>query len=268
MIPLSYTNTSLSQINRFIPSLSHQVVRFASGGSRWKFWSKSKESVDDVEAEPLSDVDMFNQQQETFRREAAMEAVQLKRNKSRLSASHRQMIRGQAPNVGVRFQYSRHHHSQEYKRAMLGQYGSRETGVDPAICWPTDQHLHLAGEWEKLYQEKPLSEQLKDVQDNIVKRREDRIAREKAVDDGLARMETQIKQWRSRVSSRNQQAEKERHRREKILAELREEFGYNVNPNDNYMKERIAEREKAILKEEKEAKKAAKKQKFTEKQSS
>ena len=88
------------------------------------------------------------------------------------------------------------------------------------------------------------------------------------MDDGLARMETQIKQWRSRVSSRNQQAEKERHRREKILAELREEFGYNVNPNDNYMKERIAEREKAILKEEKEAKKAAKKQKFTEKQSS
>ena len=51
MIPLSYTNTSLSQINRVIPSLSHQVVRFASGGSRWKFWSKSKENVDDAETE-------------------------------------------------------------------------------------------------------------------------------------------------------------------------------------------------------------------------
>ena len=57
-------------------------------------------------------------------------------------------------------------------------------------------------------------------------------------------------------------AERERARREKVLAELREEFGYNVNPEDRYMKERIAEREKAILKEEKEAKRAAKKEKF------
>ena len=44
-------------------------------------------------------------------------------------------------------------------------------------------------------------------------------------------------------------------------AELREEFGYNVNPHDNYMKERIAEREKALIKEEKEIKKAQKKEK-------
>ena len=44
-----------------------------------------------------------------------------------------------------------------------------------------------------------------------------------------------------------------------MLAELKEEFGYNVNPLDNYMKERIAEREKALIKEEKEVKKAQKK---------
>ena len=47
-----------------------------------------------------------------------------------------------------------------------------------------------------------------------------------------------------------------------MLAELREEFGYNVNPNDKYMQERIVEREKEIMKEEKEAKRAAKKEKF------
>ena len=104
------------------------------------------------------------------------------------------------------------------------------------------------------------------VKTGIVKRKEDRIAREKVVDDGLARMENQIKQWRTRVNSRNMQAEKDRLRKEKILAELREEFGYNVNPNDNYMKERIAEKEKAILKAEKEAKKALKKEKLGAKQ--
>ena len=75
-------------------------------------------------------------------------------------------------------------------------------------------------------------------------------------------MEAQINQWKSRVSSKNVVAERERARREKVLAELREEFGYNVNPEDKYMKERIAEREKAIIKEEREAKKAAKKEKY------
>merc|ERR1719341_396848 len=79
---------------------------------------------------------------------------------------------------------------------------------------------------------------------------------------GVARMDAQIKQWKARVNTKNAQAEHERARREKVLAELREEFGYNVNPNDKYMMERIAEREKAIMKEEKEAKKAAKKEKF------
>merc|ERR1712227_477488 len=107
---------------------------------------------------------------------------------------------------------------------------------------------------------------IKDVKTGIVKRKEDRIAREKVVDDGLTRMDSQIKQWRTRVNSRNMQAEKDRLRKEQILAELKEEFGYNVNPNDNYMKERIAEKEKAILKAEREAKKAMKKEKLGVKQ--
>merc|ERR1712110_632292 len=118
----------------------------------------------------------------------------------------------------------------------------------------TDKHLELAAEWEKLYQEKPLIEQINDAKEAIVKRKEDRIAREAAVEAGLAKMDAQIKQWKARVNTKNAQAEHERARREEVLAELREEFGYNVNPNDNYMKERIAEREKALIKEEKEAK--------------
>ena len=206
--------------------------------------------------------DLFHQQQEEYRKAAEAEMIQLKRNKSKLSASHRQMLRGEAPNKGLRFEYSRHHHSQTFKREMLGTYGAKQTGVDPGICWPTDEQLNLAKEWESLYMEKPLIEQIKDVKADIAKRKDDRIAREKAVDESLTRMDSQIKQWRTRVNSRNMQAEKDRLRKEQILAELKEEFGYNVNPNDNYMKERIAEKEKAILKAEREAKKAMKKEKF------
>ena len=91
-------------------------VRLASTkGSRWKFWAKEgKEEEESLELP--SEADMISMQQEEYRREAEMEAVQQKRNKSRLAASHRQMLRGEAPNTGLRFEYSRHHHSQEFKR--------------------------------------------------------------------------------------------------------------------------------------------------------
>ena len=249
-----HVSRSVSSCNIF------QSVRLAS---KWKFWKN--DSKKEEELEPISELDQHNQLHEEYRRSVEAEELQLKRNKSRLSASHRQMLHGDAPNVGVRFAYSAHHNSLEYKREIMGTYGAKQTGVDPGICWPSDQHLDLAREWEKLYMEKPLKQQIDDVKVAITKRKDDRIAREKLVDESLERMDNQIKQWRNRVSSKNVQAEMLRARREKVLAELREEFGYNVNPEDNYMKERIAEREKAIMKEEKEAKKAAKKEKFGDK---
>lgn len=247
----------LTQAPRMSPALR---LASSSRTSRWKFWNK-QEVKEVEEAEELSEMEMYHKQQEEYRVEAEAERMEQRRNKSRLSASHRQMLRGEPPNVGLRFEYGRVHHSQEFKRKMFGTYGER-TDVDPGICWPTDKHLELAAEWEKLYQEKPLIEQINDAKAGIVKRKEDRIAREAAVEAGLARMDAQIKQWKARVNTKNVQAEHERARREKVLAELREEFGYNVNPNDNYMKERIAEREKVLIKEEKEAKKAAKKEKY------
>lgn len=249
--------SGLTQAPRMSPAL-----RFASSrGSRWKFWKKEEAKEEEV-VEELSEMEMFHRQQEEYRAAEEAERMELKRNKSRLSASHRQMLMGEPPNVGLRFEYGRVHHSQEFKRKMLGTYGEKRTGVDPGICWPTDKHLELAGEWEKLYQDKPLIEQINDAKGIVAKRKVDRIARETAVEAGLARMDQQIKQWKARVNTKNAQAEHERARREKVLAELREEFGYNVNPNDNYMKERIADREKVLIKEEKEAKKAAKKEKY------
>lgn len=241
------------------------ALRLASSRtSSWKFWKKQETVKEEEVVQELSEMEMFHKQQEEYRVEAEADRMEQRRNKSRLSASHRQMLRGEPPNVGLRFEYGRVHHSQEFKRKMFGTYGER-TDVDPGICWPTDKHLELAAEWEKLYQEKPLIEQINDAKAAIVKRKEDRIAREAAVEAGLAKMDAQIKQWKARVNTKNAQAEHERARREKVLAELREEFGYNVNPNDNYMKERIAEREKALIKEEKEAKKAAKKEKYGDK---
>ena len=49
-----------------------------------------------------------------------------------------------------------------------------------------------------------------------------------------------------------------------MLAELKEEFGYEVNPNDEIMSTKIQEREKVLMKEERELKKKLRSEKLKE----
>jgi len=267
LLPSLVTKVSWSQArlpnpspNTFVGTVRSTVYRCASNKtSKWKIWKSKEEPL--LEDEEPSEMELYQQEVEELEREAKAEFIQSRRNKSRLSASDRQMLHGNPPHHGVMFEYNSLHRSKEFKRSMLSKYGKEKTGVEPGIVWPTEKEVQLAIEWEELYQEKPLIDQIKDTKRNIVKRKEDRIARELLVEEILKKMDTQVKQWKVRVGARNKLAETERERREKVLAELKLEFGYNINPEDNYMKERIAEREKVIIKEEREAKKAAKKEK-------
>ena len=252
---------------RFRLSARSLHVSSPSYNSKWKlpklFSGKTEENTPQLDVESVeNEFDSYDKEMEEYNREAQLMELKGKRNKSKLSASDRQMLNGLAPDYGLKLQYGRIHHSKEYRRSMLAQYGSDQTNVDPAMSWPTDEELRLASDWERLYQDTPLTQQIAQVKTDIQQRKADRIAREKVIEANLSKMDSQIKQWKQRVNTKNKQAEMERERREKVLAELREEFGYNVNPQDNYMKERIAEREKALIKEEKEAKKAIKKEKF------
>ncbi len=110
-------------------------------------------------------------------------------------------------------------------------------------------------EWESLYQPVPLRQMIDQVnqekQDLIKKRME----REKLIDENLAKHATNLANWQTRVQQRNRLALGATERRNRILAELKEEFGYDVNPNDEIMKTKIQEREKVLLKEERELKK-------------
>ena len=248
-----------------LPARSIQVSS-PTYNSKWKLtklWSgKSEEENFPQPEEEASELEVLEKQMEDFSRENELQDLQKKRNKSRLSASDKNLLHGvNPPDRGLKYPYGKFQQGKDYRRSMLAQYGSELTGVDPAMSWPTGEELRLAADWERLYQDKPLAEQIAQVNRDIEQRKANRMAREKDIEQSLAKMDTQIKQWRQRVNTKNMQAEMERGRRERVLAELREEFGYNVNPHDNYMKERIAEREKALIKEEKEIKKAQKKEK-------
>ena len=110
-------------------------------------------------------------------------------------------------------------------------------------------------EWEGLYQPIPIRQMIdqlnQEKQDLINKRME----REKLIEENLAKHPTQLANWQTRVQQRNRLAQGATERRNRILAELKEEFGYDVNPSDEIMKTKIQEREKVLIKEERELKK-------------
>jgi hypothetical protein len=62
----------------------------------------------------------------------------------------------------------------------------------------------------------PLVQQIEETKRAVEQRRLDRIAREKIITECMEKMDSQMKQWRARVSSKNVQAESERMRREQV----------------------------------------------------
>merc|ERR1719460_2946666 len=106
--------------------------------------------------------------------------------------------------------------------------------------------------WNRSKEPEPFEDALEDA---------DEVDEEKEVLKNLEQMERQVKQWKDRMGAKTRMLDAERERREKVLEELRLEFGYVINPEDNYMKGRISERERVLIKEEKEKKKLEKKEK-------
>lgn len=247
----------------FQPIHARTMSRF----DRIKFWKKKEDSeVEGVEGatEEESEIEIHERQVTEMEREERANYIQSIRNKSKLSASHRQILHGEPPYEGNLFEYTSLHKSKEYKRSLLSKYGKRKTGVEPGLMWPTKEEVGLAREWEQLYQEIPLTQLIATARSAEGERKAAKLAREKKVTEALAAMDKQVSQWRDRVSARARLQGREKERRERVLEELKLEFGYAINPEDAYMKERIATREKVLMKEEREAKREKRKEKKME----
>ena len=92
---------------------------------RWKVWNRSKEPEPFEDA--LEDADEVDEEKEYLRsleekeREAREKYIEERRNKSRLSASHRQIVKGEMPYVGSIFHLNSAHMSKEHKRSLMSK---------------------------------------------------------------------------------------------------------------------------------------------------
>ena len=110
--------------------------------------------------EKIKDEEQLLREIETEEREAT---IRRKQNKSKLHYSHRNILKGEPPQVGLHMDWDDTHMTRTYKAQLLGQFGRSKTGLYPSICWPTSEEM--ADELEKervLYDNKSLFDILED----------------------------------------------------------------------------------------------------------
>ncbi|XP_019749071.1 growth arrest and DNA damage-inducible proteins-interacting protein 1 [Hippocampus comes] len=140
----------------------------------------------------------------------------------------------------------------KYDGKLYGRYGSR-SGIDPASLWPShtelDKIIAEENEWHP-----PLEVMLKNIAAKQKEEAEKRMAKEKLIAENMAKMPKMIADWRREKRETKQKLKEEKARRDKLLAEARERFGYSVDPRSPKFVEMVAE----IEKEEKKKKKLLK----------
>lgn len=242
-----HSSTEESQSQEKIPFYK-KMVNAVKGGKTQDQIEYEKEIQDKIDTEEtiLRDIEIEE-------REAR---IKKKRNKSKLHYSHRNILKGEPPQVGLYMEWDDSQKTRAYKAKLLGQFGRSKTGIDPSMCWPTPEEI--ADEYEKervLYDNTTLIELIENDRRMQHEEKEAIIMREKEIDENLARMNKDLASWKTRIDSRKRQAQKEIDKRTKILAELRQEFGYDVNPMVPGFADKYAEKEKQYAKAAKEDKK-------------
>eukprot|EP00088_Acartia_fossae_P006462 TRINITY_DN1296_c0_g1_i3.p1 TRINITY_DN1296_c0_g1~~TRINITY_DN1296_c0_g1_i3.p1 ORF type:complete len:275 (-),score=68.69 TRINITY_DN1296_c0_g1_i3:139-963(-) len=260
---ICWHTSRLPQNASIVRTSVHQTsVRNMAG---WNPFSRKKKNKDMYEEEAESEeMVQYRKELDSLTKEVRDEYIQSRRNKSRLSASDRQILHGKPPYTGITFQYVDSQRLPKFRRPMFGRYGAKKTGINPGELWPTKRDVELAKEWESLYQPKSLHEMMEDIHREREAKETTKQRREELIDANLEKHENLVAAWQNRIQAKTRLEENAKNRRARVLAELKEEFGYEVNPNDEIMSTKIQEREKVLIKEERELKRKLKMEKQKE----
>ncbi|KAG7459300.1 hypothetical protein MATL_G00209160 [Megalops atlanticus] len=146
----------------------------------------------------------------------------------------------------------------KYDRKLFGRYGFA-SGVDPEQLWPSSEELK-----EMITEEKEWQPSLEEMLTNIRAKEQERAkklqSREKLIAANMAKMPQMVAEWRRESRDIKRKQKEEKARRERLLAEARERFGYVLDPRSPKFLDMVKE----IEKEEKKKRKLLKRQKKAE----
>ncbi|CAH0396990.1 unnamed protein product [Chilo suppressalis] len=188
---------------------------------------------------------------ETLAREAE---IQKKRNVSRLSNAHFNLINGRRP-----YETPKHlsHLTVKYNRKLYGKYGS-ESGVNPSLCWPTKQNIQETLEYESIAFPYTIREAMDAAAQKRLEEKNKIEQREIEIATKFAKLAQWKKELNDKIAKKAAEVELAKNKKERLVEEVRRHFGFTLDPRDERFQEMLAKREKEQKKLEKLAKREAK----------
>ncbi|GIX67154.1 hypothetical protein CDAR_91071 [Caerostris darwini] len=127
-------------------------------------------------------------------------------------------------------------------RTYYARFG-KASKLNPGICWPTREELSDIIKHDQMF-EPPLQEKIQNVEAK-------RLAAEKAKKDVEAEVEknmSNLDKWMAdyyaRIEKKEQKTRDLKSQREKLVEEISEYLGYDIDPRDPRFKEAVEQREK------------------------
>lgn len=144
-------------------------------------------------------------------------------------------------------------------RANYARFG-RESKLNPGICWPTREEVLETIEYDKIF-EPPLEVRLKKVEEVRLAEEKRKQEVEEEVDKNMANLDKWIADYEGKIEKKKAEQLALKQKKEKLIDEISEYLGYEIDPRDPRFQEAVEQREK----EQKKSRKAKKQQESYEK---
>ncbi|XP_013780419.1 growth arrest and DNA damage-inducible proteins-interacting protein 1-like [Limulus polyphemus] len=182
--------------------------------------------------------------------------LDLKRDKSRLPSRIKQMyIQKEMPIL-----YEDYHYSVRNLRKYYAAFGS-SSGLNPGIMWPTKAELKDILEHDSVFHPS-LQDMLSKVRHQREKEEREKKLREQEIKNNIAKLDALKKDFYQKQAKKAADAQGQKEKKERMIEEVRQFLGYDIDPKDPKFKEMLEKKEKEEKKAEKEARKKEKQDKM------
>lgn len=144
-------------------------------------------------------------------------------------------------------------------RANYARFG-KESKLNPGICWPTREEVLETIEYDKIF-EPSLEVRLKNVEEVRLAAEKRKQEVEEEVDKNMANLDKWIADYQAKIEKKKAEQLALKQKKEKLIDEICEYLGYEIDPRDPRFQEAVEQREK----EQKKSRKVKKQQESYEK---
>ncbi|XP_059178393.1 large ribosomal subunit protein mL64-like [Physella acuta] len=149
-----------------------------------------------------------------------------------------------------------------YRRKLrVAQYGTA-SGEDPRILWPSRAQLRDQKKEEIEERCGNLSARLQEIQANKIAIEKEKMERRKAIEKKMSEMPKLIAEYKNKQVTAEKEKKAKAAKKQLLLDEARDYFGYKIKANDPKFAQMLAEKEEKEKKEAKKLKKEEKKKKL------